>query len=137
SDRSLLGKPAPPLDLDKWLGEKPALEGKSVLVCFWEPWSIPCRKWIPELNELQKKFKTTLVVVGVCSESETEIAEMNGPKLEFPAGIDSRGLLSAVAGVTSVPCVLLLDPKGVVRYVGHPGVLTEKKLQAAVESFKF
>jgi len=54
---------------------------------------------------------------------------MNGPKLEFPAGIDSKGILRAVAGVTSVPCVLLLDPKGMVRYAGHPGALTEKKLQ--------
>jgi len=63
SDRSLLGKPAPPLDLDKWLGDKPALEGKFVLVSFWAPWSIPCRRWIPDLNELQRKFRSSLVVV--------------------------------------------------------------------------
>jgi thiol-disulfide isomerase/thioredoxin len=130
SDRSLLGKVAPPLDLDTWLSDKPVLEGKFVLVAFWAPWSIPCRKWIPDLNALQKEFHANLVVVGVCSESESEIAEMSATKLEFPAGIDSRGILSAVAGVTSVPCVLLLDPKGIVRYAGHPAALTEKKLQA-------
>jgi thiol-disulfide isomerase/thioredoxin len=124
-----LGKPIPALDLDKWLGEKPVLEGKSVLVAFWAPWSIPCRKYIPELNAIQKKFRDKLVVVAVCSEPETEIAEAN-LKLDFPAGIDSRGRLSGFLGITSVPTVLLLDAGGTVRYEGHPAALTEKTLQA-------
>jgi hypothetical protein len=54
---------------------------------------------------------------------------MPGPKLEFPAGIDSKGRLSALLGITSVPSVLLLDPKGVIRYEGHPSAVTEKKLE--------
>jgi len=130
SDRSLLGKSAPPVEVDKWLGEKPVLEGKFVLVSFWAPWSIPCRQSIADLNGLQKKFREKLVVVGVCSESEYEIAQMSGPKLEFPAGIDSKGRLSALLGITSVPSVLLLDPKGLIRYEGHPSAITEKKLQS-------
>jgi thiol-disulfide isomerase/thioredoxin len=132
SENSFLGKSAPPLELDKWLGDKPALEGKIVLLSFWAPWSIPCRQSIPDLNALQKKFHEKLVVVGICAEPENEIAEMSGPKLEFPAGIDSKGKLSAQLGITSVPSVLLLDPKGVIRYEGHPGAITEKKLQTLV-----
>ena len=28
-----------------------------------------------------------------------------------------------------LPCVLLLDPKGIVRYQGHPAAINQKKLQ--------
>src|SRR5262249_8484589 len=55
SEKSLLGKPLPKLEVEKWLGPKPVLKGKCALICFWAPWSIPCRKWIPELNSLQGK----------------------------------------------------------------------------------
>ena len=132
SDKSLLGKTAPALEMDKWLGEKPSLEGKYVLLDFWASWSVPCRQSIPELNALQKKYSDKLVVVGITAESENDIAEMADPHLEYPCGIDSKAKLTAAAGVTSIPCVLLLDPKGMVLYQGHPSALTEKKLQAVL-----
>ena len=128
SERSLLGRPAPTVDPDRWLGEKPALEGKFLLIDFWAPWSVPCRKCIPDLNALQKKFKDKLVVVGWTSEGEaTNVTDL---KMEFPSAVDSKSKLSASAGVTSVPCVLLVDSKGIVRYQGHPAGITEKKLEA-------
>jgi thiol-disulfide isomerase/thioredoxin len=130
SDRSLIGKPAPALQIDKWLGEKPSLEGKYVLISFWASWSTPCRQCIPELNALQKKYAEKLVVVGVTAESENDLAELAEPKLEFASGIDAKAKLTAAAGVSSIPQVLLTDPKGTVLYQGHPGALTEKKLQA-------
>ncbi len=130
SDRSLLGKRAPAVEVEKWLSDRPALEGKFVLVSFWAPWSLPCRKYIPELNGLQKKFADKLVVVGLTAEPEAALEEMAAPKLEFASAIDTQARLSAAAGVTSVPFILLVDPRGVVRYQGHPGALDEKKLQA-------
>jgi thiol-disulfide isomerase/thioredoxin len=128
SERSLLGRPVPALEADRWLGEKPALDGKFVLIDFWTPWSIPCRKSIPELNALQKKFKDKLIVVGWTSEGELD--NVNELKMEFASAVDSKAKLSAAVGVTSVPCVLLVDSKGIVRYQGHPGGITEKKLEA-------
>jgi len=82
SERSLLGRPAPSVDPDRWLGDKPVLEGKFVLIDFWAPWSIPCRKCIPDLNALQQKFKDKLVVVGWPSEGET--TNVTDLKMEFP-----------------------------------------------------
>lgn len=132
SERSLLGRPAPVLDADKWLGEKPAMEGKFVLVDFWAPWSIPCRKCIPELNSLQKKFKDKLLVVGWTSEAE--MADLNELKMEFPSALDTKSKLTALADVTSIPCVLLIDNKGIIRYQGHPGGITDKRLEALMET---
>jgi len=129
NEKSLLGKPAPPLDVEKWIGEKPSLKGKAALIAFWAPWSIPCQKAIPQFNAWQKKFAENLVVVGLTSDSQAEIEEMTEPKIEFASGIDSQARLSTTAGVSSVPYVLVLDAKSIVRYQGHPGALDEKKLE--------
>lgn len=128
SDKSLLGKPWPALQVDKWLGDKPSLDGKFVLINFWASWSAPCRQYIPELNSLQKKYADKLAVVGITAESERDVADAE-PRIEYASGLDSKAKLTAAAGVTSIPCVLLMDPKGTVLYVGHPAALTEKKLQ--------
>jgi thiol-disulfide isomerase/thioredoxin len=130
SDTSLLGKAGPKLEVDKWLGEKPVLDGKFVLIAFWAPWSSPCRQWIPELNALQKKFTDKLIVLGITSGPEAALNDMPDPRADFLLGIDSKSKIGAAAGVTSVPCMLLCDPKGMVLYEGHPGAITEKKLQA-------
>ncbi len=90
SDQSLLGKAVPAIEADKWLGQKPVLKEKFVLITFWAPWSIPCRNCIPELNALQKKFPDKLVVVGVTSESEEDVEQMAGPRMEFSCAIDSQ-----------------------------------------------
>ena len=76
SDQSLLGKAAPELEVEKWLGPKPALKGKFALIAFWAPWSIPCRKAIPQFNALQKRFPEKLVVVGLTSDSQEEVEGM-------------------------------------------------------------
>jgi thiol-disulfide isomerase/thioredoxin len=129
SDRSLLGKAAPVWELDKWLTAKPNLTNKFVLLAFWEPWSIPCQKAIPELNALQKRFAETLVVVGITSEPESGLAGIRD-MLEFPSAIDLKGQVSTAANVVSIPHTLLLDPNRIVLYHGHPALLDERKLQS-------
>lgn len=130
SDKSLLGKAAPMMKLTKWAaGEQPDITGKYVLVTFWAPWSSACKQTIPELNDWQKKFADKLVVIGITTNSAAQVSEMTGPKLEFPSAVDTQAAFAAAANVTSIPSVLLLDPSGVVRYQGHPGAISEQKLQ--------
>jgi len=128
SENSLIGKPLPSFKGAKWLGTKPSLEGKVVLVTFWTSWSFPCRKYIPDWNSLQKKFGDKIVVMGVTSEPEQDVTAMPEPKVEFAVAIDLDGVFSGEAGVASVPHVLLVDRKGVVRYQGHPAALTEREV---------
>ena len=106
------------------------LKGKCALICFWAPWSIPCKRWIPELNLWQAKYADKLAVVGVTSETETDVKEMVDPLIEFASAVDTKSKLSGAAGATSVPYVLLVDVTGVVRYQGHPGALDERRLQS-------
>src|SRR5436190_13237164 len=64
SEQSPIGKPGPAIGIEKWSGSAPAptLKGKFVLVTFWTPWSVPCQKWIPQLNAFQKNFAAKLDV---------------------------------------------------------------------------
>lgn len=130
SDKSLVGKPGPVLQSITWLGEKPDIKGRYVLLYFWAPWSAPCKKSIPELNVLQKRFAENLIVIGLAAENQPDIEGITDPKLEFASGIDSRGKLRLALGINTIPTVLLIDPKGVVRYQGHPAAITERKLQS-------
>ena len=129
SESSLQGKTAPQIDIEKWVGEKPDLKGKFVLLSFWTTWSFPARKSIPQLSALQKKFSSKLAVVAITSESQDTVEAMTDPKIDFPSAIDKGKLRSAFL-VTTVPTVVLIDPKGVVLYQGHPAALTEKQLES-------
>ena len=104
------------------------MKGKYVLLYFWAPWSGACKKANPELNALQKRYADNLVVVGLAAENQPEI-EAADPKLEFASTMDARGKVRTGLGISSVPSVLLLDPKGIVRYQGHPAAVCGGKLQ--------
>jgi cytochrome c biogenesis protein CcmG/thiol:disulfide interchange protein DsbE len=130
SDKSLLGKPAPKVDLENWAGEKPDMEGKYVILSFWAPWSAASRQCIPELNALQKQFADRLVVIGV-TPAALEKGDLSvEPKPAFACAADPKAKLSSAASITSIPTVLLLDANRIVLYEGHPAGITEKKLQA-------
>jgi cytochrome c biogenesis protein CcmG/thiol:disulfide interchange protein DsbE len=132
SDRSLLGKQTPSLDFEKWLTDRPDTDGKFVLVSFWNTKSPAARKWIPVFNGWQKKFKDKLQVVAVSAESEADVQAFSSPKIDFALALDSKSKLATTFGLTTVPSVLLTDPRGAVVYYGHPAALAEAQLQAVL-----
>jgi thiol-disulfide isomerase/thioredoxin len=129
SDKSPLNQPMPELAVEKWLTDKPLLQGKVAIVFFWTTTSLPCRSYVSQLNSWQKKYGDKLVVVGISPETEQQISQMTELPVEFAFAVDSKSRLANAVGVTDVPQILLVDPKGVVRYRGHPAAVTEKTLQ--------
>jgi thiol-disulfide isomerase/thioredoxin len=128
-DRSLLGKQGPKITIDKWFGDKPDFKDKAILIFFWASWSYPSQKYIPLMNELQTKLGDRLQVAGILDRKPQDTATALGAA-QFPNGIDPNSKLAASAGASSLPYVLLMNPKGVVLYAGHPAALSEKALQA-------
>jgi thiol-disulfide isomerase/thioredoxin len=98
-------------------------------VFFFTSWSVPSRKFVPELNSLARQHADKLVVVGITTETDSASASLE-PRIEFPIATDAQGRFTSAAGITSVPQALLVDHKGIVHYQGHPAGLTERKLNS-------
>jgi thiol-disulfide isomerase/thioredoxin len=129
--KSFLNQPAPEIVVEKWLSAKPETEGKFVLVDFWATWCPPCRKTIPELNQLHQKFGKKLVVIGLSDEPEEKVRAMKDPVIEYFSAIDTKKETLRAVDVHGIPHVLLIDPKGIVRWEGYP-LLTGDELTEGV-----
>lgn len=128
--KSFLNQKAPELVVEKWLSKEPERKGKFVLIDFWATWCPPCRKAIPELNALHRKFGDRLVVIGLSGETEAKVKAMAEPKIEYFSAIDTQHRTKDAVGVTGIPHVMIIDPQGIVRWEGFPLLdgyeLTEK-----------
>lgn len=131
----LTNQRVPELVIEKWLTDVPELDGKFVIVDFWATWCGPCRKSIPELNGYSKKFSDKLVIVGLSDETELDVRRMKEPKIEYAVAIDTKARTLRAVGVREIPHILLVDPKGIVRYQGHPSAINEKILEAMFTQF--
>jgi len=103
-------------------------EGKIYIVEYWATWCMPCRKSMPHLTELQKKYKDKgVTVIGITNET-AEIAkpfvEKQGDVMDYTVAADpdlsvSKGYTIAF-GQQFIPVAFVIDRKGDVVWVGNP-----------------
>ena len=110
--------PAPALKINDLDGKPISLEedkGKIVLLNFWATWCGPCRAEIPDLIELQKKYKNQLAIVALATD-EDEPAEVK--KFAQKAGINYRigmatdSLRGEYGGIPALPTSFIIDAQG-------------------------
>jgi len=133
--KSFLNRPSPTVVAEKWLTPMPNPIGKFILLDFWATWSGPSTNTIPELNAFQEKFKDRLVVVGLSDETEQTVRNLAAPQIKYANAIDPEHRASLAYGVERIPHAVLVDPKGIVRFEGHPGYLDERKLGALLDKY--
>jgi thiol-disulfide isomerase/thioredoxin len=135
SAKSFLNQYAPALKVEKWLTPEPDTQGKFVLVDCWATWCGPCRRSIPHLNTLYGLFKKRLVVIGLSNETEFEVRRMRTPLIAYPVAIDTRQRMSRALEVKGIPHAILIDPKGIVRFEGHPEYLNQENLARLLDKY--
>jgi thiol-disulfide isomerase/thioredoxin len=118
--------PAPPLTLKDLDGKPLSLEeakGKIVLLNFWATWCGPCRAEIPDLIELQKKYKDHLEIIALATDEDDaeEVKEFVAKtRINYRVALDTDAVSAAYGGIPALPTSFVIDPQGrvVEKHVG-------------------
>jgi thiol-disulfide isomerase/thioredoxin len=118
-----VGDALPAVSLLNWEGRAVRLEelrGKVVIIDFWASWCATCRRALPELEEISKRYATAgLVVVGVnVDQARSRADQFLTERLPHPTMLllsDPDGELLARFGAQGMPALYLIDQKGIVK----------------------
>lgn len=117
---SLEGKPAPSFTLKDLNGKEVSLsdfKGKVVLLDFWGTWCGPCRRAIPHLEALHKKYKDRgLVVIGVNRERDPDkVKQFAKERISYTTLVEADEQFKEY-GVRGIPALFYVDGEGKIRH---------------------
>ena len=145
---------APPFlvrDIDGNVISSAEWKDKVVLLNFWATWCPPCREEVPELVDLQTRYKDRLQVIGISMDDPEDVrgvkkfATQEG--VNYPIVMASREIILEYGGVPALPTsfVVNTESKVVQKHVGlYPTFVYETEVRAllgmpvnaTVETFK-
>jgi len=127
-DSIKVGLPAPTffltaLDGSKFfLSEHIAPQGhQTVVLDFFATWCEPCKKELPLLDGLVKKYpqdSVLLALVDVGEKRDTVLAKFNAAAYPWPVLLDQFSAISGKYKVASFPSLFIIDGGGILRYMG-------------------
>jgi peroxiredoxin len=90
------------------------LRGKVVLVNFWATWCLPCRKEIPDLDALYKRFKGQgLVILGISDDTTTKVRTFaRQRKIAYPVLLDPGSKVKMLYSVEGIPMSFVYGRNG-------------------------
>ena len=99
---------------DSMVLHKRSLRGKVVVVNFWATWCPPCRKEIPGLKALYKRFKSQgLVVLGISDEPAARVRRFSGGlNITYPILLDPGRKVSNLYSAESIPMTFVYNRSG-------------------------
>jgi thiol-disulfide isomerase/thioredoxin len=110
--------PAPDFKLTGLDGKPVTLaesHGKVILLNFWATWCGPCRAEIPDLVELQNKYKDRLQILGLVVDDDDQDAIKNFVSefgINYPVAIASNDIRFQYGGIAALPTSFVLDAEG-------------------------
>jgi thiol-disulfide isomerase/thioredoxin len=126
SPAGIVNRAAPDFSLKSRAGQTvslASLRGKVVLINFWATWCGPCRKEMPLLEQLSRKYEPLgFTVLGVNVEQDSRLADvfLKDVKVTFPILLDPANGVSKLYDVAAMPSTVIVDRRGNVRFV-HQG----------------
>ena len=124
---TLDGRTAPELKLKNMDGENYDLKdqrGHWVVVHFWASWCGPCRREMPTINEVYKKFDDSKLAFVLVNTAESEDTVFNFIGIAAPDMIplmDRDGEATEHWQPRGLPASFFVDPSGRLRYLALGG----------------
>ena len=90
------------------------LRGQVVLINFWATWCPPCRKEMPDLETLYKRFSGEgLVILAISDEDDAKVRPFIAEqKYTYPILLDPGRLINTRYQIEGIPETLLYDHSG-------------------------
>ena len=90
------------------------LKGKVVLVNFWATWCPPCRKEMPDMDALYKRFKSQdFVVLAISDEDAPKVKGfIDARPVSYPVLLDPGRKVNDLFGVEGIPKSFVFDRNG-------------------------
>jgi thiol-disulfide isomerase/thioredoxin len=131
--------PAPDFKLEGLDGKPLSIagsHGKVILLNFWATWCGPCRAEIPDLIELQTKYRDRLQIIGLTVDDDDageikRVVEQTG--INYPVAMASIEVRRKYGGIAALPTSFMLDSQGRVmqKHEGlHDPLLYELEIRA-------
>jgi len=108
---------------------------KVALIVFGATWCPPCRKEVPELKEIYKKFKGSdfVLLYIYIGESKKKVESFIRDKgIPYTVLLDEKSQVASSYNVSGIPCVFLINKKGEVAFT-HTGFATKDFLSKKIE----
>lgn len=130
---------APDFNLKDQYGVTHSLEnykGKVIFLNFWATWCPPCKKEMPDIENIYKEYgenKKNVVILGVNSEKENEVKKFLKDKgYTFPTVIDENSEVMRKYFIQAFPTSFVIDKEGNV-YGYVMGGLTKEQIKQVIE----
>jgi peroxiredoxin len=139
--KGLIGCKAPDFEVTTLKGERlvlSQLRGKVVVINFWFEACSPCIAELPALNKLSAEYqRDDVVFIAFGRDSEAEIDKfLETKKFDFKMVSGKFDLSMDYCVISGWPMNLVLDKKGIVRYIKSGGKTDESASTLAYDEMK-
>src|SRR4030066_2527186 len=90
-------------------------KGKIVIIDFWATWCAPCRRGIPDLVEIQKKYQKEVLIIGISLDNETKpdvVPFMKQYRINYPVAYGNMEVITAFGNIQAIPTSFIIDQAG-------------------------
>jgi thiol-disulfide isomerase/thioredoxin len=90
-------------------------KGKIVVLDFWATWCGPCRKGIPDLIEIQKKYKDKVAIIGISLDTDTKsdvVPFIKRYGINYPVVYGNSEVVRAYGNIQAIPTSFIVDQNG-------------------------
>ena len=113
--------------------------GKVVYINFWATWCHPCRKELPELNRLAKKYENSdFIILAINIDKRRSFVDEFLRKYNLPTAkklhilLDPSAIAVSAYNARAMPTSFIVDKTGIIRYV-HLGFREQDPRQWVLE----